>query len=178
MERHRLGDAALERPRQREIWIKQPHITLPRDVTKALCAAMMHMICWRGLRSNHRGLAVLTREYLNPPPTPIPSHPTHSHQHLSPLLASLRHVPGQTVNSIGEDLNEEFKCPFFITTKHKWFVPDRINKGITPTVNVARKRWKKTLKDFFFYSHTETVQPNTTSNCYLNPLKCLNCHLF
>lgn len=57
--------------------------------------AMMHMICWRGLCSNHRGLAVLTREYLNPP---------YSHQDLSPLLASLRDVPGQTVNGIGEDL--------------------------------------------------------------------------
>lgn len=60
--RQRLGETALERQRQREIWPKEPHISLPRDVTKAHCAAMMHMICWRGLCSNHRGLAVLTRE--------------------------------------------------------------------------------------------------------------------
>lgn len=62
--RQRLGGTALER--QSEIWTKRPHVSLPRNVTKARCAAMMHMICWRGLCSNHRGLAVLTREYLNP----------------------------------------------------------------------------------------------------------------
>ena len=55
-----------ERQRWREIWTKQPHTSLPHDVTKAHRAAMMYMICWRGLSSNHRGLAVLTRESLNP----------------------------------------------------------------------------------------------------------------
>lgn len=51
---------------------------------------MMHMICWRGLSSNHRGLAVLTREYLNPPPP----HP------LLPPAVDPSDVSGQTVKKV------------------------------------------------------------------------------
>lgn len=64
--RQRLGETALEGVREGVIWTKRPHISLPRDVIKAHCAAMMHMIHWRGLCSNHRGLAGLARGYLNP----------------------------------------------------------------------------------------------------------------
>lgn len=154
VERQSLGETALERPRQREIWTKQPHISLPRDVTKALCAAMMHMIRWRGLCSNHRGLAVLTREYLNP---------LHSHQHLSPLLASQRHVPGQTVNGIGEDLKTVLGR-IWMSLYRKWLVLNRVNKGITPTVNATSRREKRTSKPYGDH------QARFRTNSILNPV--------
>lgn len=69
---HSLGQMALKRHREHRV-----NGSIHGDGAETRSTAIMHMIFWRGLRSNHMGLVALTREYLNPhPPTSTNSEPS------------------------------------------------------------------------------------------------------
>lgn len=80
-----------------------------------------------------------------------------SHQQLSPLLASLRDVPGQTVNGVGEDLKTllgRIWRPF----NRKNNISGLSSKEQTPTVHVKSKSLGELVRQLFLFSFLFSLQ--------------------
>lgn len=90
-----------------------------------------------------------------------------SHQQLSPLLASLRDVPGQTVNGVGEDLKTLLGRIWRPSNRkqHKWFVLKRAN-----TYNSCKKQKPRRACQTVILFFTGSIRPSFKQIQNFNPI--------